>query len=189
MQIGKKKITLKMSAAYVAKLALLTALAFALYMAKFNLPFMFPSFLEMQFSELPALLAGVLDGTRCGSAGRGVEMRHQASAHLDGVCGRAHGYAARRCIGAACRHHLPPQKGQKTRAHRHCDGHRARDSRGGAGQPLHFGAVFHRALCGRQLRRHRRDVQRHLSRGRRRTLSIPSISGSAWCRSTCCATS
>lgn len=58
MQIGKKRITAKMSAAYVAKLALLTALAFVLYLAKFNLPFMFPSFLEIQFSELPALLAG-----------------------------------------------------------------------------------------------------------------------------------
>ena len=66
MQIGKKKITLKMSAAYVAKLALLTALAFALYMAKFNLPFMFPSFLEMQFSELPALLAGFSMGPVAG---------------------------------------------------------------------------------------------------------------------------
>ncbi len=66
MQIGKKKITLKMSAAYVAKLALLTALAFALYMAKFNLPFMFPGFLEMQFSELPALLAGFSMGPVAG---------------------------------------------------------------------------------------------------------------------------
>ena len=67
MQIGKKKITLKMSAAYVAKLALLTALSFALYMAKFNLPFMFPSFLEMQFSELPALLAGFSMGPVAGA--------------------------------------------------------------------------------------------------------------------------
>ena len=66
MQIGKKKITFKMSAAYVAKLALLTALAFALYMAKFNLPFMFPGFLEMQFSELPALLAGFSMGPVAG---------------------------------------------------------------------------------------------------------------------------
>lgn len=67
MQIGKKTVTLKMSAAYVAKLALLTALSFALYMAKFNLPFMFPSFLEMQFSELPALLAGFSMGPVAGA--------------------------------------------------------------------------------------------------------------------------
>ena len=66
MQIGKKKITWKISAAYVAKLALLTALAFALYLAKFNLPFMFPSFLEVQFSELPALLAGFSMGPVAG---------------------------------------------------------------------------------------------------------------------------
>ena len=40
-------------------MAILTAIAFILYaFAKFNLPFMFPSFLEIQISELPALLAG-----------------------------------------------------------------------------------------------------------------------------------
>lgn len=66
MQIGNKKITLRMSAAYVAKLALLTAIAFALYLAKFNLPMMFPSFLEIQFSELPALLAGFSMGPVAG---------------------------------------------------------------------------------------------------------------------------
>ena len=55
-----------MSAAYVAKLALLTAIAFALYLAKFNLPMMFPSFLEIQFSELPALLAGFSMGPVAG---------------------------------------------------------------------------------------------------------------------------
>ncbi|MDE5601515.1 MAG: tRNA (adenosine(37)-N6)-threonylcarbamoyltransferase complex ATPase subunit type 1 TsaE, partial [Clostridia bacterium] len=49
----------KFSAAYVAKIAILTAISFILYeFVKFNLPFMFPSFLDMQISELPALLAG-----------------------------------------------------------------------------------------------------------------------------------
>lgn len=49
----------KFSTAYVAKIAILTALSFILYaFGKFNLPFMFPSFLEIQISELPALLAG-----------------------------------------------------------------------------------------------------------------------------------
>ncbi|MCM1306283.1 MAG: tRNA (adenosine(37)-N6)-threonylcarbamoyltransferase complex ATPase subunit type 1 TsaE [Bacteroides sp.] len=49
----------KFSAAYVAKIAVLTAISFILYaFVKFSLPFMFPSFLDMQISELPALLAG-----------------------------------------------------------------------------------------------------------------------------------
>ena len=49
----------KFTTAYIAKVAMLTAIAFILYAyVKFNLPFMFPSFLDIQISELPALLAG-----------------------------------------------------------------------------------------------------------------------------------
>lgn len=49
----------KFSSAYIAKIAILTAVSFLLYaFGKFNLPFMFPQFLEIQISELPALLAG-----------------------------------------------------------------------------------------------------------------------------------
>ena len=50
----------KFSAAYVAKMAVLTAISFLLYyLGRFvKLPFMFPSFFDMQISELPALLAG-----------------------------------------------------------------------------------------------------------------------------------
>lgn len=49
----------KFSSAYIAKIAILTAISFILYaFGKFNLPFMFPQFLEIQISELPALLAG-----------------------------------------------------------------------------------------------------------------------------------
>lgn len=49
----------RFSTAYIAKMAILTALSFILYaFGKFNLPFMFPGFLEIQISELPALLAG-----------------------------------------------------------------------------------------------------------------------------------
>ncbi len=56
--LDKKKFG-RLSAAYVTKMAILTGLSFILYAyAKFNLPFMFPSFLEIQVSELPALLAG-----------------------------------------------------------------------------------------------------------------------------------
>jgi tRNA threonylcarbamoyl adenosine modification protein YjeE len=43
----------------IAVIAMLTALSFVLYMfAKFPLPFIFPGFLDMQFSDLPALLGG-----------------------------------------------------------------------------------------------------------------------------------
>ena len=56
---GIKKSFKKITPAYIAKTALLAAISYILYMfVKFPLPFMFPSFLEMQFSELPALLAG-----------------------------------------------------------------------------------------------------------------------------------
>lgn len=44
---------------YLAKTAILSVISFILYaFAKFPLPFMFPGFLDMQFSEMPALLAG-----------------------------------------------------------------------------------------------------------------------------------
>lgn len=43
---------------YIVKLAMYSALAFVLYNIKFPLPFMFPSFLDIQISELPALIAG-----------------------------------------------------------------------------------------------------------------------------------
>ena len=58
-----KKTVGKHSAAYITKMAILTGLSFILYAyAKFNLPFLFPSFLEIQISELPALLAGFAMG-------------------------------------------------------------------------------------------------------------------------------
>ena len=54
-----KIFTKKVTPAYLTKLAVLTAISFILYMfLKFSLPFLFPSFLDMQFSELPAILAG-----------------------------------------------------------------------------------------------------------------------------------
>jgi len=53
-QFGKR-----ITPAYLTKVAVLTAISFILYMfLKFSLPFLFPSFLDMQFSELPAILAG-----------------------------------------------------------------------------------------------------------------------------------
>ena len=60
----KKKVTV----AYITKVAVLSAVSFVLYMfAKFNLPFMFPSFLDVQFSELPAILAGFSLGPVAGA--------------------------------------------------------------------------------------------------------------------------
>ena len=47
------------SAGNIAVMAILTAISFVVYMfVKFPLPFMFPSFLDMQISDLPALLGG-----------------------------------------------------------------------------------------------------------------------------------
>ena len=47
------------SAGNIAVMSILTAISFILYMfVKFPLPFMFPSFLDMQISDLPALLGG-----------------------------------------------------------------------------------------------------------------------------------
>ena len=43
--------------------AVFTAISFVLYMfVKFPLPFLFPAFLDVQFSEMPALLAGFMMG-------------------------------------------------------------------------------------------------------------------------------
>jgi len=54
-----QKIGRKITPAYITKVALLTGISYILYMfVKVKLPFMFPSFLEMQISELPAILAG-----------------------------------------------------------------------------------------------------------------------------------
>ncbi|HOO23308.1 MAG TPA: tRNA (adenosine(37)-N6)-threonylcarbamoyltransferase complex ATPase subunit type 1 TsaE [Clostridia bacterium] len=57
--MNKTNKILTFSASYLAKLAILTGTSFLLYFyGKFSLPFMFPSFLDFQLSELPALLAG-----------------------------------------------------------------------------------------------------------------------------------
>lgn len=51
----------------VVETAVLTAIAYILYMfVKFPLPFIFPSFLDVQFSDLPALLCGFAVNPVCG---------------------------------------------------------------------------------------------------------------------------
>lgn len=58
----------KISTAYLTKIAILVAISFVLYaFCKFNLPFMFPSFLEMQISDLPAIIGGFALGPISGT--------------------------------------------------------------------------------------------------------------------------
>lgn len=55
----KRYTTKKNRAEYLAKIAAYTAISYILYvLCKFSLPMMFPSFLDIQISELPALIAG-----------------------------------------------------------------------------------------------------------------------------------
>ena len=52
---------------YMTKIAILAALSSILYfIPKFPLPFLFPSFLEIQFSNLPAILGGFILGPFAG---------------------------------------------------------------------------------------------------------------------------
>lgn len=65
-QMKRKKVVL--STKKIAMIAVLTGLSYVLYMfVKFPLPFMFPSFLDIQFSELPALIGGYAFGPVAGS--------------------------------------------------------------------------------------------------------------------------
>lgn len=51
----------------LVKMAVFTALSIVLYFfAKFQIPFMFPTFLEFQVSDLPALIAGFMMGPAAG---------------------------------------------------------------------------------------------------------------------------
>lgn len=60
---ARSKAATIFSAKNITRMAVFTALAVVLYLwVKFPLPFAFPSFLDMQFSELPALLAGFMMG-------------------------------------------------------------------------------------------------------------------------------
>lgn len=47
---------------YITKTAIFASLSVILYFLKFPLPFIFPSFLEIQFSSLPAILGGFILG-------------------------------------------------------------------------------------------------------------------------------
>lgn len=60
VKTGSKKRNIKFfTAGNMAVMAILTAISYILYMfVKFPLPFMFPGWLDMQISDLPALLGG-----------------------------------------------------------------------------------------------------------------------------------
>lgn len=57
-----KKLKNKKMYDYISKVAIFSAISFILYLVKFPLPFLFPEFLEIQFSNLPALLGGFILG-------------------------------------------------------------------------------------------------------------------------------
>jgi len=64
---GKESKTKYFTAKNIARLASFTALSYILYLfAPFKLPFMFPEFLEMQISDMPALFAGFMMGPPAG---------------------------------------------------------------------------------------------------------------------------
>jgi riboflavin transporter FmnP len=59
----KKTFYRKIATTRIAKIAVLSALSYILYLfVKFPLPFLFPSFLEIQISDLPALIGGFMLG-------------------------------------------------------------------------------------------------------------------------------
>ena len=64
---NKMKDKNKKTIDYMTKIAILAALSSILYfIPKFPLPFLFPSFLEIQFSNLPAILGGFILGPFAG---------------------------------------------------------------------------------------------------------------------------
>lgn len=68
VELAAKKRKIKFfSAGNIAIMAILTAISFVLYaFVKFPLPFMFPAWLDIQFSDLPALLGGFALGPVAG---------------------------------------------------------------------------------------------------------------------------
>ena len=79
---GKNKVE------YIVKLAMYSALAFVLYNIKFPLPFMFPSFLDIQISELPALIAGFSMGPISGCLVIIIQQQKEQKNRAFGACRR-----------------------------------------------------------------------------------------------------
>lgn len=60
------KVNGKMSVRYIAVTAMLSAVAFVLMFLDFPIPFLIPSFIQMDVSELPALVGAFAMGPMCG---------------------------------------------------------------------------------------------------------------------------
>ena len=54
------------AASYIAKIGMFSALSFVLYLLKFPLPFIFPVWLELHFSDIAAVIAGFALGPVAG---------------------------------------------------------------------------------------------------------------------------
>lgn len=69
MDKDKKKITytFKLNTRNIVKIGMLSAVAFLLMLIQFPIPTLFPFFLELDISELPALLGGFTLGPIAGS--------------------------------------------------------------------------------------------------------------------------
>lgn len=62
----EKQLTKREKIKRITFISILSAFSFVLYMVKFNLPFIFPSFLEVHFSNVPVLIGGFLYGPIAG---------------------------------------------------------------------------------------------------------------------------
>lgn len=63
---GRKKVNGVTNVRYLTVTAMLSAIAFILMFADFPIPFLVPSFIEMDISELPALIGAFAFGPICG---------------------------------------------------------------------------------------------------------------------------
>ncbi len=66
--VKKQRNRGQVAASYIAKVAMLSALSFVLYLLKFPLPFIFPPWLELHFSDFGAVIAGFALGPIAGCA-------------------------------------------------------------------------------------------------------------------------
>ena len=66
--VKKEGIQGRAAASYVAKIGMFSALAFVLYLLKFPMPFIFPVWLELHFSDIAAVIAGFALGPVAGCA-------------------------------------------------------------------------------------------------------------------------
>ena len=123
---------------YIVKIAMYTALSFVLYaFVKFPLPFAFPGFLDIQISELPALIAGFSMGPVSGCLV--IVLKCLLKFPLSTTQFVAY---------------LQLQKEQKNRGDRACRGVDYRNSCGDNRQQIHIHTILRYGYVRRQLRAH-----------------------------------